>query len=98
MASKKKLQKHFNISDKEWNRMSAKQVANMANKYMDNFRNDANAMADEKRKNALSDLKRNTYGNRSLSNRKARDTLNKAGYNIKQDTSAAQRFKQRYGK
>ena len=98
MASKKKLQKHFNISDKEWNRMSTKQVANMANKYMDNFRNDANAMADEKRKNALSDLKRNTYGNRSLSNRKVRDTLNKAGYNIKQDTSAAQKFKQRYGK
>lgn len=98
MASKKKLQKHFNISDKEWSRMSAKQVANMANKYMDNFKNDANAMADERRKNTLSDLKRNTYGNRSLSNRKVRDTLNKAGYNIKQDTSAAQRFKQRYGK
>jgi hypothetical protein len=93
-----KVKKHFKISDKEWDRMSIKLKTNKANKYMDDFRNDANAMADERRKNARSDMKTNTYADRKLSNRKVRDTLNKAGYNIKQNTSAAQRFKERYGK
>ena len=93
-----KVKKHFKISDKEWNRMSVKQVANKTNKYMDDFRNDVNAVADETRRNVRSDMKTNTYADRKLSNRKVRDTLNKAGYNIKQDTSAAQRFKERYGK
>ena len=93
-----KVQKHFKISDKEWDRMSIRQVANKTNKYMDDFRNDANSMADEKRKNARSDMKTNTYADRKLSNQEVRDTLNKAGYNIKQNTSAAQKFKKRYGK
>ena len=87
MASATQLKKHFNISDKEWNRMTGKQKIAKRGQYMDDFRNDANAMADERRKNTLSDLQRNTYGDRSLSNRKVRDTLNKAGYNVKQDTS-----------
>jgi len=33
-----------------------------------------------------------------LNDKDIRKTLNKAGYNIKQDTSAAKRFKKRYGK
>tara|TARA_R100000734_G_C3307238_1_gene97781 strand:+ start:519 stop:818 length:300 start_codon:yes stop_codon:yes gene_type:complete len=93
-----KVQKHFKISDKEWDRMSIKQIANKTNKYMDDLRKDANAVADERRRNVRSDMIKNTYADRKLSNRKVRDTLNKAGYNIKQDTSAAQRFKKRYGK
>ena len=98
MASlKQQVQKHFSISDKEWSRMSKELKTKKANRMMDDFRNDANAMADERRKNTLSDLQRSTYGDRSLSNRKVRDTLNKAGYNVKQNTTAAERFKKRYG-
>ena len=57
----------------------------------------------EKMKNKLSDTRSaKRYGqgsdSRVLKDNQIRDTLNKAGYNIKQDTSAAQRFKKRYGK
>ena len=98
MASlKQQVQRHFNISDNEWSRMSRQLKTKKANQMMDDFRNDANAMAAERRRNTLSDLQRNTYGNRSISNRKVRDTLNKARYNIKQDTTDAERFKKRYG-
>ena len=93
-----RIKKHFNISDKEWNQMSAQEKKTKQRRYQHDYFIDAMDMASENRRNADIDLQTNIYGNRRLSNRKVRQTLNKAGYNIKQDTSAAQRFKQRYGK
>tara|TARA_R100000231_G_scaffold136396_1_gene111651 strand:+ start:52 stop:351 length:300 start_codon:yes stop_codon:yes gene_type:complete len=96
MADKKQLQKYFNISDKEWNQMSAQEKKTKKRQYQHDYFIDVMDKASESRRNADIDLQTNIYGNRRLSNKKVRDTLNKAGYNIKQDTSAAQRFKDRY--
>lgn len=104
MATKMQtVREHFNISDKEWKRMTRNQkmtkVANY-NQGRTEARQEAYA---EKMENRLSDQRsKKRYGqgsdSRLLKDNQIRDTLNKAGYNIKQDTSAAQRFKERYGK
>tara|TARA_R100000234_G_scaffold92996_1_gene61216 strand:- start:276 stop:575 length:300 start_codon:yes stop_codon:yes gene_type:complete len=96
MADKKQLQKYFDISDKEWNQMSAQEKKTKKRQYQHDYFIDVMDKASESRRNADIDLQTNIYGNKRISNKKVRDTLNKAGYNIKQDTSAAQRFKDRY--
>tara|TARA_R110002111_G_scaffold76537_1_gene121221 strand:+ start:95 stop:406 length:312 start_codon:yes stop_codon:yes gene_type:complete len=94
-------QKHFKISDKEWNRMSREERANktyLQRKAFVKLRQEAH---NERRENRISDaLSKKKYGqgrdSRNLKDSDIRRTLNKAGYNIKQDTSAAQRLKNRY--
>ena len=91
-----RIKKHFNISDKEWNQMSAQEKKRKQRRYQHDYFIDVMDKASESRRNADIDLQTNIYGNKRISNKKVRDALNKAGYNIKQDTSAAQRFKDRY--
>lgn len=104
MATKAQtVREHFNISDKEWKRMTRDQKLTKVGNYNQGRTKARQEAYAEKMKNKLSDTRsKKRYGqgsdSRVLKDNQIRNTLNKAGYNIKQDTSAAQKFKQRYGK
>ncbi len=102
-TNRQTVREHFNISDKEWKRMTRNQKISKIAAYNQGRTKARQEAYAEKMKNKLSDTRSaKRYGqgsdSRVLKDNQIRDTLNKAGYNIKQDTSAAQRFKKRYGK
>jgi len=102
MAKLGTILKYHKISDKEWDRMTQTQKTKKIQKYMDDKRKLGQEMMAEKYKNAREDMAtemwgKKQYGTRRLSNRQVRETLNKAGYNIKQKTTKADEFKKRFG-
>ena len=104
MATKMQtVREHFNISDKEWKRMTRTQKLTKVGNYNQGRIKARQEKFAEKKENMISDRQSaRRYGqgsdSRRLKDNQVRDTLNKAGYNIKQNTSAAQKFKDRYGK
>jgi len=96
-------QNYFNISDKEWNRMSREERANKKYLQREAFIKARQETHAERKENRISDaLSKRKYGqglnSRNLKDNDIRRNLNKAGYNVKQDTSAAQRLKDRFYK
>jgi len=96
------VQKYFNITDKEWNRLPKNIRINKAQQYRHDRRDAAVAKNIERRKAVITDrLSKKRYG-AGKDSRVYRDSdivknLNKAGYDIKRKTPAYDKWKERFG-